>query len=441
MPLFTFSPRNALLGALLLVLGAGFFFMLTPRVIRLEPGANAPGTSVAPAALPPLVIPEAAAPTSSPPVVQNGKGDIAKQSPLADPPQVVKGIYLTGWSAGSSRKVRTLLDLAKRTELNAMVIDIKDYSGYVSYAMDVPDVGTNGAERELRIARPNALIKELHDNGIYAIARISVFQDPVLARARPEWALTTASGTLWADRKGLNWVDPASEGVWDYHAAIARDAFARGFDEVNFDYVRFPSDGDLSDIRYPFWDGHTPRHAVLKKFFSYLRSELKGAVISVDLFGLATVNSDDLGIGQIIEDAYENFDYVSPMVYPSHYAAGFLGYTNPALYPYEVIRYSLEAGLKRLVAFRDVPVATSTATSSVPAGAPAPSATHARLRPWLQSFNIGAVYSADMIRKEIQATEDVLMRTTSTPAGDMWSGWLLWDPNNVYVERSLLPEL
>jgi hypothetical protein len=330
--------------------------------------------------------------------------DIENQKPLANPPQIIKAIYLTGWSAGNPTKIKYLLNLATTTEINAVVIDIKDYSGYVGYNIKVPEVEKYKA-KEIRISQINRLIKQLHDAGIYVIARITIFQDPRLALARPDLTVKSKkTGNSWQDKKGLSWIDPAAEEAWNYNIAIAKEASQRGFDELNFDYIRFPSDGDLNDMVFPFWDEKISKSSVLKSFFKTLRQQLTGTKISADLFGLATINQDDLGIGQVIENAYEYFDYVYPMVYPSHYAAGFIGYQNPALYPYEVIKYSLDSAVKRLTA-------SSTAFS-------------AGLRPWLQDFDMGAVYNAEMVRKEIQATVDAL--------GEKFSGWLLWNPENVY---------
>lgn len=331
--------------------------------------------------------------------------DIENQKPLTNPPKIIKAIYLTSWSAGSPAKIKYLINLVKSTEINAVVIDIKDYSGYVAYDIQVPEVEKYKA-KEIKIPQINRLIKQLHDEGIYAIARLTIFQDPRLAQARPDLAVKSKkTGAAWQDKKGLTWIDPAAKEAWDYNIAIAKEAVGRGFDELNFDYIRFPSDGNLEDMEFPFWDGKVLKSSVLRDFFKILRQELAGTKISADLFGLATINQDDLGIGQVIEDAYEYFDYVSPMVYPSHYASGFLGYKNPALYPYEVIKYSLDSAVKRLTA-------SSTVFS-------------AKLRPWFQDFDLGANYDAEMVKKEIQAVADAL--------GENFSGWMLWNPENVYT--------
>ncbi|KKU14718.1 MAG: hypothetical protein UX23_C0010G0002 [Parcubacteria group bacterium GW2011_GWB1_45_9] len=327
---------------------------------------------------------------------------IENQKPLPNPPEVIKAIYVTSWIAGTPSRMNELIKLIKETELNAVVIDIKDYSGYVAYDIQNEDVIKYRA-KEIRIPRVNALIKQLHDEGIYVIARTTVFQDPLLVKARPDLALKNkVSGGVWYDNKGLGWVDPAAKEAWDYNIAIAKDAAERGFDEINFDYIRFASDGKLSEIGYPFFQETTTlKQSVLRDFFEYLRKELNGIVISADLFGLVTVNYDDLGIGQSLEDAYKYFDAVAPMVYASHYARTFLGFENPAAHPYEVVNYSMASANQRLKNLESA----------------------SKLRPWLQHFDLGAIYDAAKIKAQIQATYD---------AG-VTDGWMLWDPSNRYL--------
>lgn len=360
----------------------------------------------------------------------NPSTDIEPQKPLDNPPTEIKALYATGWSAGSKKKMDYLIDIIKETELNAIVIDIKDFSGYILY-----DTGFEPAKNydavEIRIPKINALIKKLHDENIYIIARLSVFQDPRLALARPDLALMSSStGKLWRDNKGLNWIDAASQEAWDYNIGIAKDVLGRGFDEINFDYIRFPSDGKLADIIYPFWDQKTPLRKVMKSFFTYLRAQLPDARISADLFGLVTVDTGDLGIGQYLEDAMPYFDYIAPMVYPSHYHSGFIGYKNPGAYPYEIIKYSMETAIKRLITYNQQ-LTTNIATSTGPSVV-----SHklsVKFRPWLQDFDLGAVYNADMVRKEIQAVYDAA--TSTDPA--LVNGWMLWDPANTYTRDAL----
>ncbi len=319
---------------------------------------------------------------------------------LANPPEVIKAIYVTGWSAGTKKYLDYLSDLFEKTEINAVVIDIKDYSGIVSYKSGGP------------IKDIDSLVRFLHDKNIYVIGRVSVFEDPAYAKARPELAIHDSVGNLWRDNNGLFWLDPASKDVWEYNISVAKDVFLHGFDEVNFDYIRFPSDGNMKNISFPFWDGIKTRAEVIKEFFEYLRKELKGEKISADLFGQTTTNTDDMGIGQIIENAFENFDYVSPMVYPSHYASGFIGFASPAEHPYEIVKYSMDSAVLRKAAF-----ASNGALA-------------AKVRPWLQDFNMGANYTAEMVKAEIKAVEDAL--------GENYNGFMLWNASNIYTAGAVL---
>jgi hypothetical protein len=210
---------------------------------------------------------------------------------------------------------------------------------------------------------------------------------------------------IWKDYKGISWIDADAPEFWDYILAISKEAYSTyGFDELNYDYIRFPSDGEMRDIYYPFSNGKT-KIDVMREFFSYLSHNLKssGAVLSADLFGMTATNKDDLNIGQLLENTLPYFDFVAPMVYPSHYPATFLGYSNPADYPYQVIKYSLDRAYARA------------------------STTPQKIRPWLQDFDYKAVYTADMVKLEMKATYD---------AG--FNSWMLWDPSNTYTKGALL---
>lgn len=356
--------------------------------------------------------------------------DIENQKPLTNPPDEIKAIYLTSWSAGNKEKIDYAVNLIKSTELNAVVIDIKDFSGYVAYDIKNAEV-EKYKTKEIRIPKINTLIKKLHDEGIYVIARITVFQDPLLAKARPDLAIKSSStGKIWQDNKKLSWFDPNSKEVWGYNIVVAKDAASRGFDEINFDYIRFPSDGDLNDMVFPFWDGKTLWATVIKNFFQYLRLELKDTRISADLFGLTTINQGDMGIGQVIENAYAYFDFVAPMVYPSHYYTGAFGYKNPAEHPYEVVKNSLESALKRLQNYESGILNNGSTTNATTTNIH-----NSKLRPWLQDFDLGADYDAVMVRKEIQAVYDA---ASSTP--ELSNGFMLWNPSNVYTREALKPE-
>lgn len=353
------------------------------------------------------------------PVVVNPNADIEPQKQLENPPAIIKAIYSTAWSATSAKKIDYFIDLIKTTEINAVVIDIKDYTGEISYKTDI-EVVNKYRNPEIKITKPNALIKKLHDNGIYVIGRIATFQDQTLSKARPDLALQSISkNKVWTDYKGISWMDQSSKEVWNYNIAIAKDALSRGFDEVNFDYIRFASDGNMADIKYPLYDAKTQtKRQVMNNFFKYLRENLPTAKLSADLFGYTTLLQDDLGIGQHLNDAMPYFDYIAPMVYPSHYNKGFNGHTNPADFPYDIVYTSMLKAQERLDAFN-----LSTTTIKM---------VESKFRPWLQDFDLGADYDATKIRAQIQATYDAAS-TTQT-------GWMLWAPANIYTKDGLLSE-
>ncbi len=315
---------------------------------------------------------------------------------LENPPVILKAIYVTSWSAGSKKYIDYLDRLFKTTQINAVVIDVKDNSGVVSSPRQIPNI--------------DALIKYLHDQGIYVIGRVVVFQDPVLAKNRPDLAVDAL------------WVDPSAQEVYDYNIKIAKDALSHGFDEINFDYVRFPTDGNLENMVFPKWNKEIPKNVVMKGFFKYLRQALPNEKISVDLFGQTTSNTDDMGIGQIWEDALPYFDYVSPMVYPSHYAKGYLGYKNPADYPYQIVKYEMANGLAR----------EKVQARILSVNNPSKPVVLAKIRPWLQDFNLGSKYDARMVKEEIRAVQDAL--------GADFNGYMLWNPLNIYTKDAIIKE-
>jgi hypothetical protein len=346
-------------------------------------------------------------------------------------PVPLKGLYMTSWVAGS-RDIRSgLVKLIEDTELNSVVIDIKDYSGRVAFEVDDPYLKEIGSV-EKRILDIREFVASLHKKGIYVIGRISVFQDPYLVKLKPELAVRRKSdGAVWKDYKGISWLDPGAEEVWRYIAAIGVEAYKTGFDELNFDYIRFPSDGNMADIKYPFSNGKS-KPKVLRDFFSYLHDKLKptGAVLSADLFGMTTTNTDDLNIGQVLENTLPYFDYVSPMVYPSHYPPHFMGFIKPAEKPYEVVKFSMDSAVKRAIATTTVvslPGAAPIATSTKPFLYKKETFSSQKIRPWLQDFNLGATYTAAMVRKQIQAVYDSGL-----------SSWMVWNASNKYTKEALI---
>lgn len=321
-------------------------------------------------------------------------------------PIEAKGLYLTAYSAGNSKKIDAIIDLIDKTELNAVVIDIKDYSGKILYDSKLKLVNDLKTD-ENRLGDVESLIKKLHAKNIYVIARQTVFQDPILAEKKPEWAIKNKAGGLWRDYKGLAWVDPSKKEVWSYNVAIAKEAIDFGFDEINFDYVRFPSDGNMSQAVYAA--GGEKKYEVMKSFFHYLNIKLSNEPVwlSLDMFGfvMEKTGEDDMRIGQRIDDAVDEVDYISPMMYPSHYPSGHLGLKNPAQYPAKVIANGLKMGMPKFEGKR------------------------AKVRPWIQAFNLGAVYDAAKIRAQINEVEKY------TDAG-----WLMWNASNRYTDSGLNKE-
>ncbi len=321
-------------------------------------------------------------------------------------PNPVKGIYMTSWVAGTKSWREKLIKMIDDTELNSIVVDVKDYSGRIAFEVSDPDLKKTGAV-ENRIPDIRGFIDYLHSKNIYAIARISVFQDAYLVKKRPDLAVKTKSGAVWKDYKGISWLSPASREVWDYTVKISKETEAVGFDELNFDYIRYPSDGNMKDIVLPYADGAKTKAESIKFFSAYLQKELAPLKIplSIDMFGFVTTHTDDLNIGQVLENAIPYFDFICPMVYPSHYPKTYMGFANPADYPYEVISLAMASSTQRLLA-----------ASSTPS----------KIRPWLQNFDLGAAYTAEMIRKEKQAVYDSGLNS-----------WLLWDSENKYTPGAL----
>ncbi|MBI5421433.1 MAG: hypothetical protein HZA35_03965 [Parcubacteria group bacterium] len=323
----------------------------------------------------------------------------------------VRAVYMTMYTAATAHKLDQLIAYAKKNDINAFVIDVKETEGMLFFPLGEYDTygDADVASTSYLVKRGPAIIAKLREQGFYLIGRVVAFPDNVYAKQHPGQALHHISGgALWQDKKHNYWLDPASKEYWSYLVHVARAASRAGFDEINFDYIRFPSDGSLNGISYPYWDKKTSREEVITSFFHFLSSNFNGSDITIsgDMFGQTLVNKDDMGIGQKFEDALPYFDAIAPMVYPSHYIDGFAGYNNPAEHPYEIIDYSLKEAEKKMT------------SSTVPIGE------RAKIRPWLQVFNIGAVYDGSMIRKQIKALTD----------NGLKAGYMLWSPSNTYPD-------
>lgn len=315
----------------------------------------------------------------------------------------VRGIYVNARAAGSAAQLQDLLDLADASDVNAFVVDVKD-GGEVSHLSAVPLVAEIGADRPYIDDLPG-LVEAVRDHGIQAIARIVIFRDPVLAEARPEWAIRTADGGLWIDpESGRPFVDPYNAEVWAYNIALAREALEAGFVEVQWDYVRFPdvSEELRAKMVFPARDDRSPEEAI-RDFLVTSRLQLAdlGAPVTANVFGRIITETDGSGIGQEWDRLVRVSDVILPMVYPSMYWPGNFGVSQPEEEPYRLVRAAMDSAMARL---RRTPGAT------------------ARLRPWLQAFSVGRTeYGPTQIRDQIRAVEDAGLH-----------GWLLWNAESVY---------
>jgi hypothetical protein len=343
-------------------------------------------------------------------------------------PEPLKAVYMTSCVAGTPSLRERLVDLVRKTEINAIVVDLKDYTGALSFSPDDEKLKAYSSSN-CPIPDLRTFIDNLHDEGIYVIGRITVFQDPAFAKNNPIVAVKKKSDPeiLWADKKGINYIDPGSREAWDHIARIAEDAFRQGVDELNFDYIRYPSDGNMQDISFPLL-GDRSKAEVLEEFFVYLHERLKpsGMIISADLFGMTTSSLVDVGIGQIWERTLPYFDYIAPMIYPSHYYNGFAGFTNPNEYPYEIIRAALEPAIARTIATttRVMTLDGRPIASTTPQLYTKKSFSKGKIRPWLQDFDYPVVYTPAMVRAQIKATNDLGL-----------TSWMMWDPSNRYTKE------
>lgn len=361
-------------------------------------------------------------------------------------PDPVKAIYMTSWVSGMKKWREELVQFINKTEVNALVIDVKDYSGYISFDTQDSEIKKLGTE-QIRCVDLKDFIQYLHQNNIYVIARITVFQDPLYSQRVPSQAVQSKKGGVWRDKHGLGYVDPSSKPFWDYIVRLAKACEKVGFDEINFDYIRFPTDGNMKDMVFPIsgpkmakipskqylqvsqdkiitlnrevsTNGSqvvtgtnpslntlvvSPKAILLTEFYRYLHSQMKelSIPISADLFGMVLTNTDDLNIGQVLELAAPCFDYIGPMIYPSHYPPGFKNFSKPAEHPYEIVNFVLKQGSRRLTLIGQSPN---------------------KLRPWLQDFNLGAIYDAGKINAQKKAVYDAGLNS-----------WFMWDPRNKYT--------
>ena len=328
-------------------------------------------------------------------------------------PDTLRGLYVNRWAA-LGRKLNTLIGVAKRTEVNALVIDVKDDRGFVLYRSSVPlarEIGADTADGHwMSREKLRAVLDTMAAHNIYPIARIVVAKDPLLAQKKLDLAIKRKSDLKpWLDKNGKPWLDPHERVVWQYAVDLAREAHELGFSEVQFDYVRFPDEKRLiSETVYPLANGRT-RAQVIRDQLGFARNALKplGMRVTADVFGLTATDTTDMGIGQRWEMFIDQVDVVLPMIYPSHFARGTYKLRNPNARPYETIDHALKDVIAR--------------TDSIPNAAV--------IIPWYQDFTLGAPrYGAAQIRAQMKAGYD-----------NGFQSWILWNPSSNYTLAALEP--
>jgi hypothetical protein len=345
-------------------------------------------------------------------VVANFPNDVTiipihKEDPQKDAVKV-KGIYSTAYSAGGGR-FNTLVKLLDDTELNAMVIDVKDDDGYITFDTGNPELAAFGTTQKY-IADISKVMATLNEHKIYPIARIVVFKDTVLAKKKPEFSYLNADGTLWRNKAvgGSSFVNPYMKEVWDYNVAVAKEAIKVGFKEIQFDYVRFPEGFETREKALKFTKDDRSRTDVVSSFVKYAKEQLTplGARVSVDIFGYAASVPAADGIGQDFNKISMNVDVISPMIYPSHYSTGWFNSKVPDAAPYATINGAMKDTHKKLEAIDSLkPI----------------------IRPWIQDFTASWVpgyikYGKHEVEEQIRALKD-----------NGVDEFLLWNAGNTFT--------
>ncbi len=325
--------------------------------------------------------------------------EIHAQQPSGPP--VVRALYVNRWAAQSKKKMAKLIAIADTTEINALVIDMKDEFG-LNYATKNPDFAKNaGSSSKANVV---ALLDTLKAHKIFPIARIVVFKDSVTARVHPEWTIRKTDGSVWRDKKGLAWVNPYHHELWDYNIGVAEELVKLGFGEIQFDYIRFPEPYP-SLPKQVFPDSKdVPKPDALAAYLKEARTRLNklGARSTADIFGLVTTVQGPLEVGQDWEKLAPNTDVLLPMVYPSHYPHGSFNIPSPNAEPYKVITTAIKRARER-----DEKLGIKE---------------QEHVRPWLQAFTLGKPpYGAEQLRDEKKAVYD-----------SGYQGWVMWNPGSSY---------
>ena len=383
---------------------------------------------------------------------------------ISVPEEGVKALYLTSLAAASKNFRERIISVVEQTESNAVVIDIKEVDGYVNF--QIGDQEKFPFQKNI-MKDIESFIQELHDKNIYVIGRVVLFKDAAWANKYPDQAVLRKSdpSLLWSDYGGKKYIDPAAKDFWDYLLNISKESYKIGFDEINLDYIRYPSDGNMNNTFFPHSSGNIEKYGLtearvktLSDFMHYfstnIKQEFPNIILSADVFGMVTTNKDDLTIGQKLEPFLTHFDYVSPMVYPSHYPSFFLNLQAPDLHPYEVVFYSQSKAQDRLdrlnflkkeiiskrkelgieqdeekkgkILESIVSLETELENKIGKEDLDVDQLSFGYLRPWLQDFTCTwckeyVYYGPEQIQDQIKAVSDSGQK-----------GWMMWNPNNSY---------
>lgn len=383
-------------------LGIGFLLLVLLCGCRRYDGTDRSATMPAPVVVRPGDSKESEEETEEQTTETATEPETEAPEPLRVPTKV-KGVYLSAYVAGTESMISNIIEQIDKTEINAVVIDVKDDNGRITFRMDTPMVQEIGAVNAF-IPDIQGLMKKLKEHNIYTIARVVAFRDPYLPEQKPELALKLADGTIYRDNKGLAWVNPYKKEAWDYLVEVGIGAHEAGFDEVQFDYIRFSTERGIGNVAYDEADTKgRSKTQIIAEFMEYAYERLseEDVYVSADVFGAIIGGGvDSENVGQSYEEMARHLDYICPMIYPSHYGDGNFGIEHPDTQPYDTILAALK-GSQRVL------------DSNSQSG-------HAVVRPWLQDFTASYLehyieYGDEQVQAQIQAVYD---------AG--YDEWLLW---------------
>lgn len=313
----------------------------------------------------------------------------------------LQGIYLSASSAGSKTGMNLITNL-KDHGGNLVVFDVKETDGHLYYPSKIELLKKLGGNDRIILKHPKNFIRYWHQRGIYLVARVTSFKDEFLAVKKPEWAIHTFGGGIWKGPEGQSWLDPSLPEVQDYVISVAEEAALLGVDEIQFDYVRFPTQGPLGSANYSFDEKKVEHYEIIRDFLKKAQSKLKplGVKIGIDVYGIVSWNNgfDTKSTGQKIQALAPYIDVLYPMSYPSHFGPGFGGHKNPADEPYYFVKRTVEQFQEQLAG------------------------TQVEIRAWLQGFTYRVTnFTSDYVVQQAKALKDIGLES-----------FVIWNASNKY---------